>query len=80
MQVDREIRRHHKWLVDLHRLLPTHAEHEDATTSCATKCPDQVTSEQCQARFPQWMWGLRPSLFTWKPKILANMLEVLYKH
>ena len=62
-QADRAICQHHNWLINLHRLLPTSVPTDNAGDASRVEAVVEITSDQCKARFPQWMWGLRPSLF-----------------
>ena len=71
-QADQAILQHHRWLINLHRLLPTSVPPTNVEVAPRVEAVADVTPDQCKARFPQWMWGLRPSLFTWKPKIPAQ--------
>ena len=60
---------HHSWLIALHKLLPTRAPDDNVGDEPRSENNVDIAPDQCKARFPQWMWGLRPSLFTWKPKV-----------
>lgn len=67
-KVGRAISSHQKWLVELHALLPTE-QPDRMMTMPASSDADLPTKTECQARFPQWLWGTPAALYTWRPKL-----------
>ena len=72
-KVGRAITAHQQCLVDLHTLLPTEQPDRAAVpkTDEVNEMPDE---KACRARFPQWLWSLPTSQYTWKPKIPIGIL------